>query len=147
MTEFLFGPKKLTIPAVNHPEYISKVVASIVNDIERSSNNIPMALFLEIAAYEALKNAIVHGCHGQPVNDVQISYGACNEKLFIEIRDPGQGFEVEKHLKDDTLWKPGMGITLIRSVVDQVEYNEKGNRIRIVKYLPKFNITCENVRY
>ena len=55
----------------------------------------------------------------------------------IEIEDEGEGFnpeEVPDPTLEENLDKPsGRGILLMRAFMDTIEYNDKGNRLRIEK--------------
>lgn len=92
---------------------------------------------LAVAAAEALSNAAVHGNRLRPhvrvLVTVEVMPGHC---AVIEIKDSGSGFD-RSALADPThperlLTPGGRGVFLMRRLVDQLEYNPTGNRVRLV---------------
>ncbi len=88
---------------------------------------------------EAVINSIEHGNKNDKNKKVSISADYKKNKLDIEVKDEGNGFNFE--LIDDPT-KPenrkkesGRGIFIIKSLSKQIEYNEKGNSIH-------FKIEC-----
>jgi serine/threonine-protein kinase RsbW len=98
------------------------------------------ALFdIRLCIEEAVRNAIVHGNNCDKNRDVEVSYVVEHDKLIIEVADQGKGFD-HKHLPDPTVEdnitrNNGRGVYLIKRLMDIVEYNESGNRLKMVKYL------------
>ena len=98
-------------------------------EVEQVSN-------LTVALSEALSNAVVHGHATCPDRPVLIA--ACADVVHgvvIDVRDFGKGFDVEA-LQDccneeRVLAPSGRGVFLMRHLVDRVEYNARGNRVRL----------------
>ena len=92
---------------------------------------------LHIAIEEGLANAIKHGNQLDASKQVKIEGVVDGNKVRIEIEDEGSGFDPEDvpdPTLDENLDKPsGRGILLMRAFMDTIEYNDKGNRLRIVK--------------
>jgi serine/threonine-protein kinase RsbW len=92
---------------------------------------------LHIAMEEGLANAIKHGNQLDASKKVKIEGMVDGNKVRIEIEDEGEGFnpeDVPDPTLDENLDKPsGRGILLMRAFMDTIEYNDKGNRLRIVK--------------
>ena len=94
---------------------------------------------IRLSLEEALINAIKYGNklnEGLPVS-VEISHNG--NKYTLAVEDKGEGFDY-KNLPDPTkeenlLKSKGRGVFLIRHLMDKVEFNEKGNRIIMTKYL------------
>ena len=91
---------------------------------------------LATALAEALANAALHGNGSDPSKRVSIAVelgpGHC---ATIEVRDSGDGFDADA-LPDPTdpanLFNPsGRGVFLMRRLVDELEYNDKGNCVRL----------------
>ncbi len=81
-----------------------------------------------------------------PVNRhkrVRIDYRLTEEAISYTIRDEGKGFDYRKFIKfkvkslNDRMLSHGRGILITRSVFDQIQYNDKGNEVRLVAYLKK----------
>ena len=94
---------------------------------------------IEMALREALANAVLHGCKGDPNKQIQCSVSGDNERgISIVVRDPGEGFDVsnlacptaEQNLFSDH----GRGIYLINTLMDEVKYERNGSEIHMRKY-------------
>jgi len=98
------------------------------------------ALFdIRLCLEEALVNAIKYGnALREDLNvDLEVEYGDGQVRLVVQ--DQGPGFDPKK-LEDCTeeknLFKNrGRGVYLIHQLMDEVRYNEKGNRLVMVKSL------------
>ncbi len=90
---------------------------------------------LLLAVVEGVNNAIVHGNKLEKDKDVVLLYEVTDKEIQFVISDNGPGFDHEK-LPDPT--KPeniekthGRGIFLMKHLADEVEFNEKGNEVKI----------------
>lgn len=92
---------------------------------------------LAVALAEALANAAVHGNKLRPGSFVSIkvevkrAHGA-----VIHVRDSGAGFDFTA-VPDPSdpahiLVPGGRGVFLMRRLVDQLEYNDPGNEVRLI---------------
>lgn len=96
---------------------------------------------IKLALEEALSNAIRHGNKLNPDLSVRVSLMADEEKLVMEVRDEGDGFDAAR-VPDPTFGpnkeKPsGRGIFLMRSLMDTAEYEEGGCVIRMTKFFKR----------
>ncbi len=92
---------------------------------------------LFIALDEAFVNAVVHGNHSDPRKLVRITAELSTKEARFIVEDEGEGFKV-KDLPDprdpSNLFKShGRGVLLICNIMDEVKYNERGNRLTMVK--------------
>jgi anti-sigma regulatory factor (Ser/Thr protein kinase)/ActR/RegA family two-component response regulator len=103
---------------------------------------------------EILLNAIRHGAKFDPNQYVEISYVRARHMVECRVKDPGQGFSLNElyhaavaNPQDDPtrhiafreasgLPPGGYGILLSQNLVDELIYNEKGNEVLLVKYIP-----------
>ena len=93
---------------------------------------------IEVALYEALANAVEHGCGHDPSKSVEVVV-ACEEHrgMIIIVRDPGEGFDpgsipspvVGKNIYADS----GRGIFLINQLMDEVRFEKNGTEIWMIK--------------
>jgi len=98
---------------------------------------------IRLAVDEAYTNIIKHAYNNTPSNPVRIEVGSDTKKLWISILDQGESFKPEEYKAPDILrriknkQRGGMGVFLIQKLMDQVQYNRKGdmNEIRMVKNL------------
>ncbi len=91
---------------------------------------------LAIALAEALSNAAVHGHHLDGKRQVQVvAEIQPGKRVVIEVRDSGSGFD-STAISDPTdparvLVPGGRGVFLMRRLVDRLEFNQTGNRVRL----------------
>jgi serine/threonine-protein kinase RsbW len=91
---------------------------------------------LAVAVAEALSNAVVHGNRMHPAAPVRVAVAVVPlASAVVEVTDSGPGFDAAA-LADPThpsqlLLPGGRGIYLMRRLVDRVDYNEAGNRVRL----------------
>jgi len=91
---------------------------------------------LLLAVVEGVNNAIVHGNKLESDKDVVLQYEITDKIIQFVITDNGPGFNY-KDLPDPT--KPenlekthGRGIFLMNHLADEVEFNEKGNEVKVI---------------
>jgi len=98
--------------------------------------------WVRLALDEAINNAIIHG-HGEPldhaVTNLRLKYAIGPARMVFTIEDTGDGFD-HRNLPDPTadenlLNINGRGIYIMRTIMDDVVFNDKGNRVSLVKNL------------
>jgi serine/threonine-protein kinase RsbW len=92
---------------------------------------------LFIALDEAFVNAVKHGNKNDPTKLVRVSAELSPKEACFTIEDEGEGFNVQT-IPDPcdpaNLFKSsGRGVLLIYNIMDEVEYNAQGNRVKMVK--------------
>jgi len=93
---------------------------------------------LAVALAEALSNAAVHGNQLRPRTYVGVMVEVVpHGRAVIEVKDGGPGFDASD-LGDPTeaeriLSPGGRGVFLMRQLVDKVEFEGGGNRVRLTK--------------
>jgi len=93
---------------------------------------------VHLALQEAFINAVRHGNGMDSGKAVRVEYSVDGERFVVSVADEGAGFDPES-VPDprcgENLYKPnGRGLLLMRSYMDVVEYNERGNEVRMVRY-------------
>ena len=92
---------------------------------------------LFVALDEAFVNAIKHGNKFDTGKMVRIAAEITKAEARFTIEDEGEGFDVETipdPLDPDNLFKTsGRGVLFIYNIMDEVKYNERGNRLTMVK--------------
>ncbi|AOP34447.1 signaling protein [Leptospira tipperaryensis] len=74
---------------------------------------------------------------------VKVSYSLNARRIGFLITDEGEGFDYKKILNldieklNETSLTHGRGIVMTRRVFDIVKFNEKGNKVLLIKYLKK----------
>jgi serine/threonine-protein kinase RsbW len=92
---------------------------------------------LFVALDEAFVNAVKHGNRFDTHKLVRIRADISNQEARFTIEDEGEGFDVAKvpdPLDPENLFKAsGRGVLFIYNIMDEVMYNERGNRLTMVK--------------
>lgn len=92
---------------------------------------------LFIALDEAFVNAVKHGNKFDTTKLVRITAEVSTKEARFTVEDEGEGFNVAE-IPDPTnvenLFKTsGRGVLIIHNVMDEVHYNERGNRLEMIK--------------
>ena len=92
---------------------------------------------LFIALDEAFVNAVKHGNRNDPGKLVRITADLSPKEARFTIEDEGEGFrvtEIPDPRDPANLFKSsGRGVLLIYNIMDEVMYNERGNRLTMIK--------------
>lgn len=92
---------------------------------------------IRLALEEALVNAVKHGNQMDRSKKVRIRYRIQRDRFEAEVSDEGGGFDptdVPDPTAVENLERPcGRGLMLMRYYMNQVEYNDRGNSVRMVK--------------
>lgn len=115
-------------------EYLMKRVAKLGVVCPEQSN-------LFVALDEAFVNAVKHGNKYDASKLVRITADVSKGEAKFTIEDEGEGFDVNAipdPLDPDNLFKTsGRGVLFIYNIMDEVVYNERGNRLTMVKKAPR----------
>jgi anti-sigma regulatory factor (Ser/Thr protein kinase) len=108
---------------------------------------------LMTAFRELLINAMEHGAGFDAEKVVEVTAARTKRAIVYHFRDPGVGFDREdlQHATESTdpellmqaalrraekgMRPGGFGMLIVRQIVDEVVYNEKGNEVVLIKYL------------
>lgn len=111
-------------------EYLQERVAKLgLIQPERSN--------LFIALDEAFVNAVKHGNKNDPTKLLKITAELSPKEAAFTVEDEGQGFDVHQ-IPDpcdpaNLFRTSGRGVLLIYNIMDEVEYNAQGNRVKMIK--------------
>jgi serine/threonine-protein kinase RsbW len=93
---------------------------------------------LKLALTEACSNSVRHA-YRDAIGAVEILFELHADRVVIEVADDGGGFDTLAQTEGDVLSEGGLGIAIIRAVVDEVEIGRgpagRGSRLRLVKRL------------
>jgi serine/threonine-protein kinase RsbW len=92
---------------------------------------------LFIALDEAFVNAVKHGNKNDPSKLLKISAELSRTEASFTVEDEGKGFDIHQ-IPDpcdpaNLFRTSGRGVLLIYNIMDEVEYNAQGNRVKMVK--------------
>ena len=86
-----------------------------------------------MALSEALANAIIYGNCNDSGKSVEVKVVVTSKMVAVHVSDEGDGFNPDEipnpTLPDGLDQTSGRGLFLIREMVDEVRFNEKGNSI------------------
>ena len=92
---------------------------------------------LFVALDEAFVNAVKHGNKNDPTKLLKISAELSPKEASFTVEDEGEGFdirEIPNPCDPENLFRTsGRGVLLIYNIMDEVEYNAQGNRVKMVK--------------
>ena len=92
---------------------------------------------LFIALDEAFVNAVKHGNKFDAKKNVKITAEVSTKEALFTIEDEGEGFDVNaipNPCDPENLFKTsGRGVLFIYNIMDEVKYNERGNRLTMIK--------------
>jgi serine/threonine-protein kinase RsbW len=92
---------------------------------------------LFVALDEAFVNAVKHGNKNDLTKLVKITAELSPKEASFTVEDEGEGFdirEIPNPCDPENLFRSsGRGVLLIYNIMDEVEYNAQGNRVKMVK--------------
>ncbi len=110
-------------------------IVGMLEDLDYPETDV---LGVRLALEEVLMNAIKHGNQMDPSKTVTLRYDISKEHVQIEVEDQGEGFipqEVPDPTLPENLERPGgRGVFLIQQFMCSVEYNPRGNIVRMTKH-------------
>ncbi|HEY9503058.1 MAG TPA: ATP-binding protein [Pyrinomonadaceae bacterium] len=92
---------------------------------------------LFIALDEAFVNAVKHGNKNDPSKLLRITAELSPREASFTVEDEGEGFDI-REIPDpcdpaNLFRTSGRGVLLIYNIMDEVEYNAQGNRVKMIK--------------
>jgi serine/threonine-protein kinase RsbW len=128
---------RLSIPA--KPEYITLCRLALTGISRLRPLGEETLADLKLALTEACSNSVRHAyADGDGIVDIRYELHA--DRLVIEVADNGEGFDpAEAESDEDDLSEGGLGIAIIRSIADELEFRtrngERGSVLRFAKHL------------
>jgi len=113
------------------------VLEYLIKRVEKLGVVKPEQSNLFVALDEAFVNAVKHGNKFDVQKLVRITAEVSKQEAKFTIEDEGEGFDVKNipdPLDPENLFKTsGRGVLFIYNIMDEVEYNARGNRLTMVK--------------
>ena len=135
------APISCSIVVESKPAAVVEVCRQIMAKLEANHFGKDDIFAVHLTLEEAFLNAVKHGNKMDPTKKVKVEYLVDSEKVDISITDEGNGFEpdaVADPRFGEKLFEPGgRGLLLMNSYMDIVEYNDRGNRVHMVRYKEK----------
>jgi serine/threonine-protein kinase RsbW len=113
------------------------VLEYLLKRVEKLGAINPEQSNLFVALDEAFVNAVKHGNKFDSEKLIRIAANISKHEARFTIEDEGEGFDVNSipdPLDPENLFKSsGRGVLFIYNIMDEVIYNERGNRLTMVK--------------
>ncbi len=119
------------IRSIEHAvEYVTKHCTSCCEYARR------MNLNFRVGLTEALSNAMLYGNNSDPEKSVRVEVAIKLEEVTVRVTDQGVGFDPST-VPDPTLpanisKSGGRGIFLMKALMDEVQFNDRGNSVTLV---------------
>ena len=133
------SPNSFVLELPSDIELIERTVAFLVERARlHGYAGSRLELNFRVGLTEALANAVRYGNQEDPEVNVRVEAEFSATRLSVWVIDRGPGFDpsqVPNPTVPPHLHRPGgRGIFLIRSLMDEVEFNGRGNAVRLVLY-------------
>ena len=132
---------EMTVPC--KPEYVRTARRAVAEFARAASVPKPAVDEIEIAAGEAVTNIVRHAYVGRERSlPIKVKCTGADDRFTVEVIDKGSGFDpavVDVPEPTDFDREGGLGIVIIRGLMDQVEYSSRpnrGTRVRMTKLPP-----------
>jgi serine/threonine-protein kinase RsbW len=97
---------------------------------------------LFIALDEAFVNAVKHGNKFDCQKTVKVTAEVSTKEARFTVEDEGEGFDVgsipDPRNPENLFKTSGRGVLFIYNIMDEVRYNERGNRLEMIKKSDRF---------
>jgi serine/threonine-protein kinase RsbW len=132
---------------IHEPDHLKISFQSTMENIDRADkesriflkkNRLQTEMFsVCLCLREGLTNAVRHGHKNDVSKIVHYSLTRIGNRLIMEIEDEGEGFNwrVVEQMKPDFESDHGRGLVIIREYFSEYQFNEKGNKLILVKFL------------
>ena len=131
MDQELFLELPNDIRSIEHAvEYVTRHCTSCCEYARRLNLNFRVGLT------EALSNAMLYGNNSDPEKSVRVEVAIKLEEVSVRVTDQGVGFDPTT-VPDPTLpanisKSGGRGIFLMKALMDEVQFNDRGNSVTLV---------------
>ena len=127
---------------------LTRFMTEYRSDLPSAERDLLMTAFREV-----LLNAMEHGAGFDPEKVIEVTAAQTDRAIVFHFRDPGDGFDRNdlKHAAASThptdvltsvveraengLRPGGFGMLIVRHIVDELVYNERGNEVLMIKHL------------
>jgi serine/threonine-protein kinase RsbW len=127
-----------SVKIFSKPANIRNVSSRIVDLLGERGVDRSYIFDIRLSLEETVLNAIDHGNNNDEKLSVTISFAVYDDKIEITVEDEGPGFDHSKlpdpTKSDNILRAHGRGVYLVHKLMDSVEYNKKGNKVKLVKF-------------
>ncbi|MEX0911895.1 MAG: ATP-binding protein [Gemmatimonadota bacterium] len=131
------GPEHFVLELPSDLRVIEAAVGYLVGRCRAASFQGPrLDLNFRVGVTEALANAVLYGNARDPRKTVKVEVSLEPNRVVVSVADEGTGFDpgsIPDPTRPENLHAAGgRGLFLIRNLMDEMQYNERGNALRMV---------------
>jgi len=119
-------------------EDMDKAIAVILSSMDSCGYSDDAIRKMKISLTELIVNAILHGNKKDFSKKVIMGHIVDKSKAVISIMDEGSGFNPnvipDPTLPENLIKDCGRGLFIVRHYVDSMIFNDKGNRVTVIRY-------------
>jgi serine/threonine-protein kinase RsbW len=131
--------KDIEFEIPSDPAYIKNASTKVLKFLKTLKLSKEILFDIRLCLEEAVINAIKYGNKLDRTVPVSIRSSFSDGRLEIRVKDCGKGFEhgetPDPRSDKNILKHGGRGLFLIRNLMDEVEFNDSGNEIKMVKFI------------
>ena len=129
---------EMNIPS--YPHLLPSAALYVVRECQwRGVEDEAMLSNISICIDELLNNAMIHGNDLDETKKIYAKFVFDQEKLTLSVEDEGNGFDYKNLLtefsEDSQTLPTKRGLFIVNYLMDELSFNEKGNKVTTVKYL------------
>ena len=132
--------KRLNFDLRSTRDSVNRVAAMLSCFFDKQKLPDEVTFDIKLATQEAVVNAAEHGNKYDHSKNVHISCETTDRAVTVTVCDEGLGFDpccvLDPTLPENILRENGRGVFLMRNLCDEVRFNDKGNKVTIVKHIP-----------
>lgn len=130
-------PARFILEVPSDPAHIDTAVSYLVQRCRAFSySGSRLNLNLRVSVAEALANAVLYGNRRDRQKAVHVEVTLTVDYVAIQVTDQGSGFDpgvVPDPTRPENIERNrGRGIFLLRNLMDEVSFNERGNQVCMV---------------
>ena len=114
-------------------ENIEQVCSNALQALDEYSLQIKDLFSFELLLRESLNNAVIHGCHENPLLSFSCRLMISEQGLIIEVSDEGPGFDWHGKVeaRPASFDEMGRGLLIYDLYANSVRFNESGNCVTL----------------
>ena len=132
--------KRFVLEVPNDIRAIERAVEVVVGRCQTCEAHARRFRFnFRVALSEALSNAMLYGNGPDPRKRVQVHVSVNQIRVVARVTDQGNGFDpcavADPTIPENLMEPGGRGLFLMRELLDEVHYNDRGNSVTLILHL------------
>ncbi len=143
-------PVSCSIAVESRLSVTDQICKQILSELEGNGFSQDDIFAVHLAVGEAFLNAVKHGNKMDSAKKVKIDYSVGSDRFEVSITDEGDGFDPESvpdpRVGENLYMPEGRGLLLMRSYMDVVKFNERGNSVYMARFKEKPSLSKNSVQ-